>query len=233
MEGKRTLKSAAAAAMALVCLAAFAQNATRVNGSFSRFDPDGSHFQGTFSCSGTPICSGRYEIKEHEAGCNNDFVRVDELVITGLNLAQPGPILGQISVKNADVDHVRDSNGTCTIVPGSFVDKVFSYSGTWSGSVGNIVIVDNQKLTNATFTAIVNAPPPPFQMTVSARVDATTASASANIQFRAQDVGTNGKVFVFAIAPSTVVKRGTFVKSEGAPPVADEQIGRASCRERV
>jgi hypothetical protein len=50
---------------------------------------------------------------------------------------------------------------------------------------------------------------PVFPMTVRSTITPTTATASADIQFRPQDVGTNGSVFVFALAPSTIVAGGT------------------------
>jgi hypothetical protein len=47
---------------------------------------------------------------------------------------------------------------------------------------------------------------------------------TANLQYRAQDVGTNGSVFVFARAPATVVKAA----ADGSPPLA---LGKAVSRD--
>jgi hypothetical protein len=49
-------------------------------------------------------------------------------------------------------------------------------------------------------------PAPVFPISVSANINAVAATASAHVQFRAQDVGTTGNVYVFAVAPSTLVK---------------------------
>jgi hypothetical protein len=43
-------------------------------------------------------------------------------------------------------------------------------------------------------------------MVVRANIDAVTATAAADIQFRPQDVGTQGSVFVFALAPASRVQ---------------------------
>ena len=48
--------------------------------------------------------------------------------------------------------------------------------------------------------------PPVFPMTVRSNIDAVQATASADIQFRPQDVGTTGSVYVFALAPATRVQ---------------------------
>jgi hypothetical protein len=48
-------------------------------------------------------------------------------------------------------------------------------------------------------------PPPVFPMTVTANITPTTVTASAAIQYRPQDVGTLGSIFVFALAPANRV----------------------------
>ena len=47
---------------------------------------------------------------------------------------------------------------------------------------------------------------PVFPMTVTSDINGTTATASAQIQFRPQDVGTQGSVYVFALAPQDRVQ---------------------------
>ncbi|HYC35324.1 MAG TPA: hypothetical protein VEC19_02795 [Usitatibacter sp.] len=46
---------------------------------------------------------------------------------------------------------------------------------------------------------------PVFPMTVHASITPTSATASADILYRPEDVGKNGSVFVFALAPATIV----------------------------
>jgi hypothetical protein len=56
-----------------------------------------------------------------------------------------------------------------------------------------------------TFKADVT-PPPPFPMVVTSNIDSVQATAKAEIQFRPQDVGTPGSVYVFGVAPVTLIK---------------------------
>jgi len=56
-------------------------------------------------------------------------------------------------------------------------------------------------------------PPPVFPMTVESNITPTTANASAQIQYRPQDVGTSGSVYVFAVAPAGIVKGGQEAKA--------------------
>ena len=56
---------------------------------------------------------------------------------------------------------------------------------------------------------------PVFQMTVASNITPQTATASAQIQFRPQDVGTTGSTFVFALAPQTLVN----ASPDGAEPL--------------
>jgi hypothetical protein len=53
--------------------------------------------------------------------------------------------------------------------------------------------------------AVLKAATPPFPMTTNVSIGPTVSSASANIQFRPQDVGTTGSVYTFFVAPSTKV----------------------------
>jgi hypothetical protein len=52
----------------------------------------------------------------------------------------------------------------------------------------------------------LKATEPVFPMTVTADIKPTVSSASAQIQVRPQDVGTQGSIYVFAVAPASIVK---------------------------
>jgi hypothetical protein len=71
----------------------------------------------------------------------------------------------------------------------------------------------NAAVYSASTTLIIRAEAPVFPMTVISNIGPTVSSASANIQFRPQDVGTTGSVYVFAVAPATVVKNATVEKA--------------------
>ena len=54
-----------------------------------------------------------------------------------------------------------------------------------------------------------------FPLTVSSNITPTVANATANFQPRPQDAGTTASVYVFAVAPSTVVANAAMVKRDG------------------
>jgi hypothetical protein len=57
--------------------------------------------------------------------------------------------------------------------------------------------------------------PQVFPLTVSSNITPTTSSATATFQPRPQDAGTTQSVYVFAVAPSTLVANAAAVKREG------------------
>src|SRR4029079_2331415 len=72
----------------------------------------------------------------------------------------------------------------------------------------------NAAVYQTTTSAMVKAQAPVFPMTVTSNIGATVSSATANIQYRPQDVGTSGSVYTFFVAPSTkVVNAATMDKS--------------------
>jgi hypothetical protein len=81
--------------------------------------------------------------------------------------------------------------------------------------------------------ATIKATTPVFPMTVTKNIGPTVSSATADIQFRPQDVGTSGAVFTFFVAPSTkVVNAATMDKSAvlATRPKGDiEKDGSVQC----
>jgi hypothetical protein len=62
---------------------------------------------------------------------------------------------------------------------------------------------------------------PVFPMVVSGSITPTVASITADIKYRPQDVGTNGSVYVFALAPAAIVKNALVPALDGyVGPVA-------------
>ena len=72
---------------------------------------------------------------------------------------------------------------------------------------------NNARYLSAT-TVFVKAVTPVFPMTVTSSITPTSASATAAIQFRPQDVGTSGSVYTFAVAPANLVKGGFEAKAQ-------------------
>src|SRR5262249_23475164 len=61
----------------------------------------------------------------------------------------------------------------------------------------------------------IKALTPIFPLTVNASIGPTTSNASGQMQFRPQDVGTTGSVYVFAVAPASIVKNAAIGKDAG------------------
>ncbi|MDH5264955.1 MAG: hypothetical protein OEX21_09425, partial [Betaproteobacteria bacterium] len=195
----------------------------RLSGSFA--GSGAGSIQGSFTCEGENPCTGNATVTFRDTGCSNTYSVSDTFGILGLSLAQPGSIAGGLVVRNADYEIVRNPDGTCTMKPGSFHDGGAEFTGTWNGSSGSFSLVDQDYPTSGSFTATTTTlptipPPPVFPMTVDANIGPTVSSATANIQYRPQDVGSTGSVFVFAVAPSSVVKSA----ADGSPPIV---VGKA------
>ena len=130
--------------------------------------------------------------------------------ITGLTLAQPGGLQGSVTFEAFDWPVTPQFQ--CQAQPGTAFAVTFPYTGTWNGNTATLAFdyQDGNSLFHFTgdFTADRAAPPPVFPMVVTASIGAQTSSASAQIQFRPQDLGRTGGVFVFASAPATRVLGG-------------------------
>ena len=156
-----------------------------------------------FECIGTPTCVGTHTLTDRWTNCSNILSISGEFRLTNLHLAAPGPLSGTVEARPADYDIDRHANGTCSIRPGSIRDHSGPYTGHWDGNNGTIVAGDDAPLI---FKVDL---PPVFPMVVHSNIDANTATASADIQFRPQDVGQQGSIFVFAMAPASRVQGGT------------------------
>ncbi|NJD87774.1 MAG: hypothetical protein FIB05_07155 [Betaproteobacteria bacterium] len=113
------------------------------------------------------------------------------------------------------------NQSSVTIPPGTLVDGREYYAGASfaaivddnaSGVSGAQNVAEYRAITNAriradaSFTGGTPSTPPVFPMTVRTNITPAAASASADIQFRPQDVGTSGSVYAFAVAPQGVLK---------------------------
>ncbi len=172
----------------------------------------------SFSCIGSPTCTGTYTMSGKDSTCSNSFSFTDVFAMTGVVLDAPGPLRGTFTLTRSQRDPVVNGNGTCTY-PVTGPDEVRNYSGTWDGRTGTITSTQvNQGgvsiTVNGTFTgsATVATLPPVFPITVTGSVTPTLSNISATFQPRSQDVGTSQKVFVFALAPATAVPHAVVSK---------------------
>src|SRR5262249_14678655 len=74
--------------------------------------------------------------------------------------------------------------------------------------------------TNAAYYEIrtaftIKAQNPIFPLDVTANIGTNVSNASGQMQFRPQDVGTTGSVYVFAVAPASIVKSAAVAKDGG------------------
>ena len=179
-----------------------------VNGSVRSTGPQGYDETTTFTCRGIPTCSGTYTTTVRHENCSNYNTFGGQFVVTGLNLTQSGPIQGTLTLTPGFIEAIRQADGTC-ILGAAEPPEIIPYAGTWDLAAGTGTVIasnDANDHTPVTFTANVNAPPPIFPMVVQSSINSQTATASAQITFRPEDVGTSGSVFVFAYAPAAVVK---------------------------
>lgn len=166
---------------------------------------------GTFlECRGTPTCTHQAQASVSLPGCSGSYTVSVRYTMTGLNLAattlQGSIVMGVVTPIS------------CTEV--AQIDYNYTYSGSWNpgARTGSITIdgpncsfmgVDACASFRTTIPATIRAeavPPPVFPMTVTTNITPTTATASAVIQYRPQDVGTSGSVYVFAVAPAGQVR---------------------------
>jgi hypothetical protein len=193
-----------------------ATTGTQVSGTFASPPGDPDIVQGSFDCTGTPMCTGQYKLMAKASDCANAVYWSGAITFTGLNLDQSGAIQGGIVISNLGTQ--RGPNDSCAAASGSA--KIATYTGTWdlASGTGSFTIISvngqgGQDLTPGTIRASTSAPTPVFPMTVTTNITPTVSSATANIQFRPQDLGTSGSVYAFAVAPSTLAKAA----ADGSP----------------
>ena len=226
MTGMQQVARAAAAALLTFAfgLPAAAQSNAVVNGGWNANQPGGFQETGKFTCRGAPACIGTFSTSTRfQTNCTNLITLSGTFTMTGLNLATSGNLQGAITMVGLEDSFVRNADGTCVVV--GHETHTFNYTGTWDRArgTGTLTTVDEEDLESLTFTATFDAPAPVFPMSVTADITPTTANASAQIEFRPQDVGTNGSVFVFAYAPRSKVTGLAAAKASAASPKVDGQ----------
>ena len=201
-------------AFALAPTWAAAQGDTYFRGSLRSVESQGFDETITFECRGSPSCIGPYQVVVRFENCSNFVTLGGALTVTGLNLAQSGTFAGTLTLAPSNWENTRHPDGTCTAFFTS-TSEALNYTATWdrASSSGSGFIAGEDGNHPFTFNGDVTAPPPIFPMQVRSQIDAVSASASAEIQFRQQDVGQNGRVFTFASAPASRVQGALAAKA--------------------
>src|SRR5688572_4170745 len=179
--------------------------AQTVTGSFAGGDQFGNA-SFTFTCTGTPTCSGTYTVLLDEFKCSNRSTITSQIVVTGLNLAAPGPLQGTMTLDGADFDLGMGPN--CVV--SNAAPKITPYIGQWNGTSGTLQVDmpdDGPGPGYFRLTGTISvAAAPVFAMKVTGSIDNVSANVQAEVQFRPQDIGTTQSIFVFALAPAGVVR---------------------------
>jgi hypothetical protein len=187
----------------------------QVSGSVAGATPEGGQVAFTFTCAGSPVCTGTYSGSERDGGCSNTFSLSGTISFVGFDVSSGG-FAGTVVLQNADSQDTRNADGTCSLR--SSRDLSVSYSGTFDGGEGTLVFSGTSGegipfsipgTFSATGTGGTPPPvsPPPFGITVDQQITPTTASATAHIQPPAGDlnVGKTVGFYVFAFAPRSLV----------------------------
>lgn len=194
--------------------ASAAYGSAQVSGRVSGSSSGGGQVSITFTCVGSPFCVGTYSGSVRDSGCSNAFAVSGALTFTGFDLAS-GSFGGTAVFQNGNFHDRQNPDGTCSVK--SVSDLSVAYAGTFAGGSGTVTLTGTDG-TGAPFaipgtfsaTGIGGTPPPtsapPFQVTVTSSINATTANATAQIQPPAADIGKTVSVYVFALAPRGIVK---------------------------
>jgi hypothetical protein len=172
------------------------------------------HVAITFTCVGSPFCTGTYSGSFQDSGCSNVFPVSGTITFTGFDVST-GSFGGTAVLQNGDLHDQQNADGTCSL--NSTSDSTVSYAGTFDGSGGTLAVTDTDSQGNpitvpGTFSVsgIGSTPPPssppPFQISVDKQIGPVVSTATAQIQPPAADVGKTVSVYVFAFAPRSLVK---------------------------
>lgn len=181
-----------------------------------------------FACAGTPACNGSYGLLEKDSGCSNSITLAGRFQMTGLDLAKPGIMAGNITLFGVESHSNVNADGTCTYVT-TGGDMTLPYTASWNGSAATLAVtaIDDKGQPHqlpGTFTASQPDAAPVFPATITTAITSTTASASGTIHPRAQDVGKRVSVYVFVHAPATLVRHAAARRetTPRVPAVADD-----------
>src|SRR5688572_16894202 len=165
----------------------------------------------TVTCTGVPTCIGTYTTVVRNENCSNYVTFSGQGVINNLVIG-PASVTGTMTVTPGFYDVTRHPGGTCSVAAPTPAET-FNFTTSWNPASGTGTGVLGDGNGTLSFTADIVAPPPVFPIVVRSQIDANTATASADIQFRPQDVGQSGGVFVFASAPAPQVQGGLEAKA--------------------
>ena len=165
----------------------------------------------SMTCTGLPTCTGSYTTVVRFENCSNHLTFSGQGVMNAVVIG-PSSVTATVTLTPGFYDVTRLPGGTCTLA-GPTPPETFNFHLSWNPATGTGSGPLGDHGGSVTFTANITAPPPVFPMVVRSQIDGNTATASADIQFRPQDVGRSGGVFVFASAPVSQVQGALAAKA--------------------
>jgi hypothetical protein len=200
-----------------------------LQGTLSGSNPLGANVQAQFTCSGGNPCIGTYSgsIRPHD--CSNAYQLSGQFTMTGLDLSRAGPISGQMRFTRFFVTEDRVMPGGICVLEETG-DLVIAFTGTWNGNSATLSIPPMQHEDGpiAFSASFQSGTAPAFTVAVNSRIDNQTATVTATMQPRPEDLGRTQSVYVFALAPQSLVQprpvpdpMPPLAKAQGKGPKAD------------
>jgi len=193
--------------------ASMAQANTHFAGTFIAHDPGGSLDSGTFTCFESPTCRGRVSERIRDYRCSNSYALVGDITIAGLNVNVPSSSMtgGEKATTPLTLDVTLETVGV-TVFPGGSCDylrpgpRTLRFIGTWDGTTGSAQYISGSTTVDLTFKRTAARATPPLSVGVTGFMNAIGTGAQATVVPRPEDAGTLKNLYVFARAPSTIVR---------------------------
>jgi hypothetical protein len=145
------------------------------------------------ACRGIPTCRGSFTTTIKLATCTNEYAFGGDVVITGLNLLQSGSIQGTFTATPDFAPPIQLPGGACAAGPPQGVTQM-TFTGNWDlrTASGSALLRGANETIPFNFRADLTAPEPVFELTPRTRRDPQTVTATADLRYRAADVGRTG-----------------------------------------
>jgi hypothetical protein len=197
---------AALALLALLADSSWAQSVPSITATYREAYADGWDETTTFKCQGQPTCTGTFSTHVREAGCSNYLDFSGKAEFSGVSVSQSGSFSGTLTTRPGFPSFVNKA-GVCafgTMPPEGSAPYTASYDA--ATKTGTLNLAPQPGVITFPFKVELAVPAPVFPMVVRSSIGPLTSTAEADLQYRAQDVGTSGSVFVFAAAPAAIVR---------------------------
>jgi hypothetical protein len=204
--------------LALATSFASAQGGPRISGTLSLSGVPQVVLNVTYSCVGQPTCTGTYTAVFKDQPCVNSVTYGGAFTLTGVSLSSAGSFSGTLVLANDVSSSDAHGSNICTYdTSGPATSSPYTATVTGNGSGEVRLAGTSDSGFPYTFAGGYTATgvDPPFPLTVTSNITDATANAAAQVQFRPQDVGSAGQVYVFALAPRSLAHAALLAKDDG------------------